>query len=633
MLMRSNRRKPIESGTRLMVPQSPSCGFSFCAQTRTHPVSKSSSGRVRPPVRVGKSTVDLVRFLGEVSSDEVPAPASVRLLRLAAGDRFLIGQFGIPRSAGLPGRKRLRRLLGLRSRRRKLMRRRKRIRMALQIRAAKSLRISAAKVRHRARIRRLKSRRPPKLSTVLLIENTLRLTARSFLHEHYFPERAHLCDHVIDRTLRSFVRLSKFLAAEVVLDQLDEPLLLKFAEWCQNTRWHAQTPGILADIRRVWRCAWQHGLAAVEPPRIRRRRKSRPPWSMTLVEVRASRRKSGPATVTIGSNSPRTLRNFLRDVYVPRRMVGCKPLSARDYVQAIDALRDFVACEPTVDQLTDDLLEGFAAWCLRSGSSPVTVNGRVTRLCTLWRFAYRKKLVETLPRDIQKLRVPKRVPEAWSVDQFGMILASASEGPGTFEGMPASLWWTGFLFVLYDTGLRVSALLKLDAAALDVGTGWLTVPPDLQKNGSGQAFRLHAQTLDALIRFPRTSKLLPCPWREPKGPLTRWFKQILKRAGLPHGRRDMFHRIRRTTATLVDNVAGLEAAKQQLGHSSPSVTKRYVDPRLSTRQFVAADSIARPTIHCGRPEPMPSLLTSAEPLCARVETATFDEEKPLPWLD
>jgi len=467
----------------------------------------------------------------------------------------------------------------------------------------------------------------------ILIENKLRLTLRAFVENEYIPLRgAGHC--ALRRVKRSVQRLSIFLAAEVLLDQLDGDLLRRFGEWSGTHRAPHQVAETITTLRRIWRFAYDNGHIAGERPKISRPR-SRSPWSQEWV---AKTRQPDPETpvVFIENESPRTLLRFLRDLYAPLRMVDCKMSSVEDYAQIIAAFRRFLGCEPTLDQLSDDRIERFTAWCVRSGRQPSTINGYITGLCTLWRYAWKKKLLETLPRDIDKLRVNKRLAEAWTLEEFEKLLESAANEPGSFEGSPAALWWTGLLLCLYDTGLRVTATLTLDATALDVETGWLSVPPEFQKQRAGQAFRLHAQTVAVLARLPRTGRLFPTRWKNPKGPLVRWFNRILERAGLPHGKRDKFHRIRRTTATNVYNAADISAAQQQMGHSSSKLTRdHYIDVRLSTRQFVAADSMPRPDLsnlgacsHASDPAPPPPRgVSTARP------AVLPDDEGSLPWLD
>jgi hypothetical protein len=71
------------------------------------------------------------------------------------------------------------------------------------------------------------------------------------------------------------------------------------------------------------------------------------------------------------------------------------------------------------------------------------------------------------------------------------------------------------------------------------------------------------------------------------------FRRILKRAGLPHTKFDLFHKIRRTTATHITRAAGQAVAIQQLGHRDASCINRYVDRRFLA-EHNGADHLPRP---------------------------------------
>jgi hypothetical protein len=73
------------------------------------------------------------------------------------------------------------------------------------------------------------------------------------------------------------------------------------------------------------------------------------------------------------------------------------------------------------------------------------------------------------------------------------------------------------------------------------------------------------------------------------------FRLILKAAGLPHGRRDLFHKVRRTTATLCEIHVGPGSATKQLGHSSARVTEKYIDPAQLPETDITA-KIPRPRL-------------------------------------
>ena len=61
--------------------------------------------------------------------------------------------------------------------------------------------------------------------------------------------------------------------------------------------------------------------------------------------------------------------------------------------------------------------------------------------------------------------------------------------------------------------------------------------------------------------------------------LIRHYRDILRRAGLPSDAKDLFHKIRKTTASYIKAAGGNPT--DRLGHSSDQVTKAYLDPRIA----------------------------------------------------
>jgi integrase len=74
------------------------------------------------------------------------------------------------------------------------------------------------------------------------------------------------------------------------------------------------------------------------------------------------------------------------------------------------------------------------------------------------------------------------------------------------------------------------------------------------------------------------------------------YRQILEAAGLPHGSKDLFHKLRRTSGTYLARATDELTAQLHLGHSHVSVTRRsYIDPGKLQR-VQAALVMERPTL-------------------------------------
>lgn len=279
---------------------------------------------------------------------------------------------------------------------------------------------------------------------------------------------------------------------------------------------------------------------------------------------------------------PGTLFGFFEEYYRPRKYAKSPPSTVAAMKGAIARFSEYVGHPARLDELSDEALDRFAVAMLAANRSPMTVNGLIRNLTALWRYAHKKKQVETLPRDVELLRAPKRLPEAWSLGQLGRLLRACAASEGQVCGIPAGAWWTAFVLTLYETGIRVNAALQLRSSDLDWETGTLLVAAEIQKQKADQAFSLHAETLELIRQTHPERRSVLFPWRGRKR-LRPQYREILRRAGLSAGSRDLFHKLRRTCATQLTNVADEKAAQKQLGHSDVGTTRGYIDPTKLTR--------------------------------------------------
>ena len=273
----------------------------------------------------------------------------------------------------------------------------------------------------------------------------------------------------------------------------------------------------------------------------------------------------------------------------------------------IRRLANFTGHEVTLDELKDDLINDWMAWQIERGCVPETANGCMAHVLALWRYAWKKRLVEELPRDVEKIRTPKRIPEAWSQRELAQILEACAATEGAIAGIAAAKWWIMFVLASYDSGLRLNTLLSLRTEDLDPERGIVFVHFEDQKHKADQVFRLHPDTLAAIAETGVDDRelLFPIPWKTYK-PLSPRYKAILNRAGLPFGHRDLFHKLRRTHGTFVFDVAGEDAAIESLGHASRQVARAsYIDMRKVTRHQFAADVLPRPDWKRPGPDTIP----------------------------
>ena len=301
------------------------------------------------------------------------------------------------------------------------------------------------------------------------------------------------------------------------------------------------------------------------------------------------------ATLIVPLNTPseaRDLRRWFDDFYRPRRLLRASARTVDSYRSAINSFAKFAGFAPTLDQLNEARIETYLAWLGSRGAAVATINKKCRELLALANYAYRKRYLADEVRGVETLREEKKLAQCWTLPEFGKLLSAAANAPGDVSGIPAGTWWPALLLLLFYTGLRLHAALTLRSSDLD--PPFILARAECQKQKADQLFKLHEETL-ALLAPTRPAErelLLPTPHGPNK--LRGVLRSILTAAGLPSTRRDLFHKVRRTSATYLAAAAGKTAAQEHLGHSDASVTARYVDLRMMPR-LNAVDVLPRPT--------------------------------------
>lgn len=257
-------------------------------------------------------------------------------------------------------------------------------------------------------------------------------------------------------------------------------------------------------------------------------------------------------------------------------------------------------CRPTeqrpllLSDLSSDLVGGAAAWQVARGRSPATANRLIRQITSIWSRATQDDAVNAITpplKKVQKHKEPKRIPEAWSADDFTRLVAAAAQRPGYVGGVLAAQWWPCLLLTAYWTGVRISAIMALPTHNVDLTKGTLLFAAETQKHFSDQEFDLPPDVVALLRKLNPGARGLETffgDWPFDRNArqwavLSRHFSAIAKAAGLQTGRRYKFHMIRRTFATQVAAKEGLATAQSMLGHSSSATTQRYIDPRFMRR--------------------------------------------------
>lgn len=269
-------------------------------------------------------------------------------------------------------------------------------------------------------------------------------------------------------------------------------------------------------------------------------------------------------------------------VYAPNRLLGGAATTQRRYHVVIRQFSRWLGHHATLADLTEDQIHGFLAAYFRTGVRAVTVNTARQHLISLARYGYGRGQVERVP-EIRKLKEDRRVPQAWTIAQFSSLLVASRGCSGAVADIPARLFWETLFRLLFDSGMRIGAMLQVERTDVDLARAAVLVRPETQKQRAGQWIPFCPHGTLPLVRaiwLPQRELLFPWPFHI--STFYNRLRRILKAAHLPTDRRSKCHRIRRTHASYLEAAGG--NATQSLGHSSPAVTQGYLDPRICGTQ-------------------------------------------------
>ncbi|MGE0692663.1 MAG: tyrosine-type recombinase/integrase [Pirellulales bacterium] len=278
-----------------------------------------------------------------------------------------------------------------------------------------------------------------------------------------------------------------------------------------------------------------------------------------------------------------SVRDFFHDTYEPQAMLGCSAQHRRDCRTTLRLLFDFNGGDLPLAELTDRLAARFLQWLLDGGRREPTCNGHRARLFAMWRLARR---MERTPAQPTIRRLPESVdaPDAWTEDEYARILRAplSMRWGRAIAGISPGTYWHALLLVEYWTALRKGTLRRLTWADVDLAMGSIRVPGRAMKNRRGRPYQIGPDAIGALQTIQMPHRELVFPWPHDEQHFSRSMRRIVAAAGVaPSGRAvlNCFHKLRRSTATLVAEKRGLAAASELLGHSSVDLTrKRYIDP-------------------------------------------------------
>lgn len=280
-----------------------------------------------------------------------------------------------------------------------------------------------------------------------------------------------------------------------------------------------------------------------------------------------------------------------------RHRIDMKPKTIEQYIATVNVFSRWLGEPSTTEHLTDEYILDLMSSMRRQKRSIATINKKRQMLISIWAHAQKYELIRQDPpntRRVPRLKDPKKNPTSWTERDIEKLLKACDTFPETrgFGGAQ----WKALILICYDTGERIGALLETPVRNLDLESGTLIVDAEARKTDEDMVHFIHPQTINAIrvagLNSPN-DKLIswPCSRRY----LSWRFGDLLDHAGLPNGRKDKFHRLRRTGYTIMYvRGNGLEAAKAYAGHKT-DMSAFYLD-RTKLPVAKSVELLPRPAI-------------------------------------
>ena len=234
-----------------------------------------------------------------------------------------------------------------------------------------------------------------------------------------------------------------------------------------------------------------------------------------------------------------------------------------------------------VNEVNSTSLGSYVLYLENTGMSSATVSRSIASIRSFFLYLLGRGLVQGNPTEqIKPPKVEKKAPDVLTVDEV-MLLLQQPKGKS-----PKEIRDKAMLELLYGTGLRVSELISLKVADLNLSMGYI----ECNCAGKSRIIPIEETAAAALKEYldvarPKMAKQSEYLFVNVKGDemSRQGFWKLLKAyAKKAHIDKDITpHMIRHSFAShMVNNGADLHAVQEMLGHSDISTTQIYLSGKL-----------------------------------------------------
>ena len=278
------------------------------------------------------------------------------------------------------------------------------------------------------------------------------------------------------------------------------------------------------------------------------------------------------------------LREILDREYAPLRML--KMRARAQYDMTISRWADHLGREPEVSDLTGLAVQSFLAARRQEVSAGTTVKDR-THLVALWGHCFHARRVETHPKaTLPRIKAPKRIPKAYRVEEISSLVRVARALPGTWCGVPRSLWLACFIRLAFESAERCGAIRVLEWSEVDLEERAVTFLAENRKGAAADNRReISAELATWLADLRRYGRREVFPWDRHE---TMLWHELGKLTTICEVKGRGFHGLRRSAASYMAAAGG--SAQELLTHDSARTTRlHYIDPSIAKPRQSAVD--------------------------------------------
>jgi integrase len=250
----------------------------------------------------------------------------------------------------------------------------------------------------------------------------------------------------------------------------------------------------------------------------------------------------------------------------------------RDALLLLEPFKNFVGENTPVDEVDTMRLQEYRSRLIRQRLAPDTINNRLGAMRAVYRHALLNRVLDQTPNTLAVKPMTRKEAhhQVYDREQIQKLLDHAG------------VQMRAMILLGVNCALGCTDCAKLEWRHLDLENARIDYPRP--KTAVERYLRLWRSTVQALRAVPRRTDLGPLvfytkygrPWIHtlPNGnqddAISKEFKKLCRKAGVPSPKGDAFYALRRTTATVAAETGDAFAVKDILGHKDLKMATRYV---------------------------------------------------------